>query len=189
MIILARLHYLFVPPLVILGVPTAALLGQNLPAMALVVVTGLTGTLLRRRKLVVLASASLLTLLVWGKIGVDLLKVSPPDTAVFLVEFGSVVFFLEASLAVLAFNRSLRNLERKEDELSKALEQRLGQWLRSQVSRQSVIGIGSIGLSVLLLPLAGLTSISSPDLPLTAVLLLLAVVALLFLVTHRREPD
>jgi hypothetical protein len=149
---------------------------------------GLAGSLFQKRRLALLASASLLSLLIWGKIAVDLTKGTSPDTAVFLVEFGMIMFFLEAVNVVLTFNKSLQDLESKEDELSKALEERLRGWLRSQISRQGMIGVGSIGLSVVLLPLAGLTSISVNDLSLTAGLLLLAVVALLFLVTHHREP-
>jgi hypothetical protein len=186
--LLVRVHYLFLSPLVILSIPSEALLGQNLAAMVVAMVIGLAGSLLQKRRLTLLASASLLSLLIWGKIVTDLAKGAPPDTAVFLVEFGMILFFLEAVLVVLTFNKSLRDLESKEDQLSKSLEERLRGWLRSQISRQGMIGVGSIGLSVVLLPLAGLTSISVNDLSLTAGLLLLAVVVLLFLVTHHREP-
>ncbi len=182
-------HYLLLAPLIILGIPSEALLSQNLAILVLVLLTGLAGTILRRRQLATLVSSSLLLLLVWGKAATDLLHEGPPDTAVFLIEFGLLVFLMEANNVVFAFYDSCRELEEKKDELSKAHETQLQLWLRNQLSRQSKIAVGSIGLSVALLPLAGFTSISSNQLPLTATLLLLAIVALLFLVTHRREPE
>ncbi len=184
---LVRVHYLFLAPLIILGIPTRALLNQNILVLSLVVLAGLAGTLLARRRPALLVTAGLLSLLIWGKVAVDLLKDNPPDTAVFLVEFGMVLFFMEANVVVLTFSRSRKELG-KQDELSQALEERLRVWLRNQLSHQGRIGIGSIGLSIILLPLAGFTSISSSQLPLTGALLLLAIVAFLFLVTHRREP-
>jgi len=185
---LVRTHYLYLSPLITLGILPEALLNQNLPVLVAVSLVGLAGTVLEEKRLTILASASLLVLVVWGKIAVDLSKARPPDTAVFLLEFGTVLFLMEASLSVSTFYSSRRDLEEKEDELSRALEARLRLWLEKQLSRQGKIAIGSIGLSVLLLPLAGFTSISSYQPPLTATLLLLALVALLFLVTHRREP-
>ncbi len=184
---LVRVHYLFLAPLIILGIPTRALLNQNILVLFLVVLAGLGGTLLARRQLALFVTAGLLSLLIWGKVAVDLLKGNPPDTAVFLVEFGMVLFFMEANVVVLTFRTSRKELGKK-DELSQALEERLRVWLRNQLSHQGRIGIGSIGLSIILLPLAGFTSISSSQLPLTGALLLLAIVAFLFLVTHRREP-
>ncbi len=117
------------------------------------------------------------------------MKVKPPDTAAFLVEFGMVVYFMEANKVVLTFDKSHEELKKKEDDFSKALEARLTVWLRNQLSRQGRIAIGSIGLSLVLLLLAGFTSISTGQLPLTGALLLLAIIALLFLVTYRREPE
>ena len=96
---------------------------------------------------------------------------------------------MEANSVVATFYASHRGLGEKKDELSQVLEARLRLWLRNQLSRQGGIAIGSIGLSVVLLPLAGLTSISSSELSVTGALLFLAIVALLFLVTHRREPE
>lgn len=187
--VLVRFHYLFLSPLIVSGVPSEALLNQNLFILVLVILAGVAGTIFQRRRLVLLASASLLSLLVWGKIAADLLKATPPDTAVFLVQFGMILFLMEASFGVMTFARLRAELEEKEDELSRDLMGRLMLWMRNQLSRQSKIAVGSIGLSVLLLPLAGFTSISSGQLPLTATLLLLAIVAFLFLVTHRREPE
>ncbi len=179
---------MFLSPLIILGITPEALGNQNLTILVLIVLTGLAGIIVQRRQLATFASASLLGLLVWGKIAADLLKASPPDSAVLLVEFGMVVFLMEANSAVSTFYASHRELAEKKDELSQVLEARLRLWLRNQLSRQGGIAIGSIGLSVVLLPLAGLTSISSSELPVTGALLFLAIVALLFLVTHRREP-
>jgi len=185
---LVRVHYLLLSPLIILGITPEAVGNQNLIIIVLVVLTGLAGMIIRRRQLATLASASLLGLLLWGKIAADLLKASPPDSALFLVEFGMVIFFMEGNSVVSTFYASHREMAEKKDELSQVLEVRLRLWLRNQLSRQGGIAIGSIGLSVVLLPLAGLTSISSSELPVTGALLFLAIVALLFLVTHRREP-
>jgi len=157
--------------------------------MFLVILSGLAGNVLGRGRLSMLASSSLLGLLIWGRVAGDLLKIRPPDTAVFLVEFGMVVFLMEANRVALAFEKSCGELEKREDEFSKALEVRLKGWLQNQLSRQGRIAVGSIGLSLGLLLLAGFTSISTGQLPLTGALLLVAIIALLFLVTYRREPE
>jgi hypothetical protein len=183
-----RYHYLFLTPLIILFIPAQALLNLNILVLFLVALSGLAGNILGKKRASILASVSLLGLLIWGRAAEDLLKITPPDTAFFLVEFGMVVFFMEANIVVLAFDNSYEELRKREDELSNALEVRLKVWLKNQLSRQGKIAIGSIGLSLVLLPLAGFTSISTGQLPLTGALLLLAIIALLFLVTYRREP-
>src|SRR5207249_3490495 len=108
--VLVRLHHLFLAPLIIIGIPSEALLNQNPSLLGLVLLAGLAGTILRRRQLSILASASLLILLVWGKAATDLLHEAAPDTALFLIEFGLVVFLLEANIVVFTFDDSRREL-------------------------------------------------------------------------------
>jgi hypothetical protein len=184
-----KFHYLFLAPLVLFSTPPQGLLGLNILVLILVTVSGMAGNLLARKQLSTLASIALLCLLVWGRVADDLFSFKPPDTAIFLVEFGMVLFLMEANLVLLTFETAHRAHRGRSDELSNALEARLWIWLRNQFSRQGKIALGSLGISLALLPLAGFTSISSEQLPLTGALLLIAVIALLFLVTYRREPE
>ncbi len=187
--LLAKVHYLFLAPLIVLGLVSLPVLGETVLGAAVVVAAGLSGTILGRKGLVLIASAGLLLLLVSGKVALDLFRVGSQDTAVLLVEFGMVLFFMEAALVVADYDKTKRDFEGKGDEMSQVLVVHLGDWLRNLLSRQGKIALGSIGLSILLVPLAGFTSISSGQLPLTGALVLIAIVALLFLVTHRREPE
>ncbi len=139
-----KFHFLFLAPLVLFSIPLQGLLGLNIPVLILITVSGISGNLLARKRFSTLASIALVCLLVWGRVADDLFNVKPPDTAIFLVEFGM---------------------------------------------RQGKIAVGSLGISLALLPLAGFTSISTQQLPITGALLLIAVIALLFLVTYRREPE
>ncbi len=183
------MHYLFLAPIVIFGIASSALLDQSVLVLSVIALTGLTGAIIGRKSLMIIASVALLSLLIWGKVAADLWKTSQPDTGFFLVQFGVVLFFMEADLVLLTYKKSYEELAMREDQLSAAIERGLGIWLRNNLSRQGEIAVGSIGLSLLLLPLAGFTSISSSQLPLTGALLLLAITALFFLVTHRREPE
>jgi len=184
-----KFHFLFLAPLVLFSIPPQGLLALNIPVLILITVSGMAGNLLARKRLSTLASIALVCLLLWGRVAGDLFNVKPPDTAIFLVEFGMVLFLMEANLVLLTFETAHRAHREKNDELSNALEARLWIWLRNQFSRQGRIAVGSLGISLALLPLAGFTSISTEQLPLTGALLLIAVIALLFLVTYRREPE
>lgn len=184
-----KFHFLFLAPLVIFSIPPQSLLGLNIPVLILMMVSGMAGNLLARKRFSSLTSIALLCLLVWGRVADDLFNIKPPDTAIFLVEFGMVLFLMEANLVLQTFETVHRTHRGKNDELSNALETRLWIWLRNQFSRQGKIAVGSLGISLALLPFAGFTSISIEQLPLTGALLLIAVIALLFLVTYRREPE
>jgi len=186
---ITRLHYLFLVPLILLITPSRAILGMNLPVIGVLTISGLAGNFAGKRPISLLTSISLLFILVWGKVAQDLLRTGPPDTAAFLIEFGMTIFLMEANLVVLTFYKTNDDLKRKDDELSMILHQGLINWVRNQLSLQGMIAIGSLGLSLVLLPIAGLTSISTTELPLTGGLLLVAIIALLFLVTYRREPE
>ena len=144
--------------------------------------------ILEKQALATAASLSLLGLLIFGKAAGGVLKASPPDTAVLVVEFALVVFLLEASLVVSTFNREYSRLKAKQDELSSTLRMHLREWLGGQLSGQAKLSIVTLALSIGLLPVAGFTSIPSNQIIVSSTLALLAVLVLLFLVTHRREP-
>ena len=187
-VLLVRLQHLFLSPLVALAVPGPLLLDQNLLVMMALASLGLVGMMVNRQALATAASLFLLGLLILGKAAGSVLKTSPPDTAVLVVEFTLVVFFLEASLVVSTFNREYSRLRGKEDELSSTLRTGLHGWLRGQLAGQAKLGLVTLGLSIGLLPLAGFTSIPSNQIIVSSTLALLAIVVLMFLVTHRREP-
>ncbi len=150
---------------------------------------GLAGTFSGRAYLAGFASVSLLALLAWGKASETVLKTGAQDTAVLLIKFVLILFFMEASSAVIAFNKAYRKLQNKEDEMSQKQRSWLVGWLRGLLSRQGKVSLASAGLSIVLLPLAGFTSTGNTQLAFTATILFLAVIVLLFLLTHRREPE
>ncbi len=153
-----------------------------------VAVVGLTGTVSGRRYLATIGSLSLLMLLVWGKASENILKTGAEDTAVLLIEFMMILFFMEASSTVLTFNRAFESLREKDDEISQRQKGWLVSWLKGLLSRQGKVSLAATALSIALLPLAGFTSISNSQLVVTATILFLAVVVLLFLLIYRREP-
>lgn len=184
-----RLHHLFLSPLVVFTVPPAALLEQSGPVALLVALTGSAGMLLHQRRLAQLGSMSLLGLLIWGKVAVDLFRSSPPDTAILLVEFTAILFLMEASTVILTFDRAREGLKTRNDEMSQAQQAQLVNWATGQMSRQGKLALAAVLLSITLLPLASATSISINQLAVSGFLVLLAVLLLLFLLTYRREPE
>jgi len=187
-VLLVRLQHMFLSPIVALAVPGPLLLNQNLLIMMALASLGLVGMMVDRQALATAASLFLLGLLILGKAAGTVLKTSPPDTAVLVVEFTLVVFFLEASFVVSTFNREYSRLRGRGDELSSTLRTGLHRWLRGQLAGQAKLGLVTLGLSIGLLPLAGFTSIPSNQIIISSTLALLAIVVLMFLVTHRREP-
>ena len=124
-----------------------------------------------------------------GKVWIDLARASAPDTAVLLVQFVSVIFFMEASRVVLSFDKELSELGGRMDEGARAVIERSETWVRGQLTRQARLSIGALGLSLVLLVLGGLTSVSINQIAFSAILVLLVVGALVFLITQRREPE
>lgn len=186
--VLVRLQHAFLAPLVLLAIPPAALFQQSVLFILVVAVVGLTGTVSGRRYLATIGSLSLLMLLVWGKASENILKTGAEDTAVLLIEFMMILFFMEASSTVLTFNRAFESLREKDDEISQRQKGWLVSWLKGLLSRQGKVSLAATALSIALLPLAGFTSISNSQLVVTATILFLAVVVLLFLLIYRREP-
>lgn len=186
---LVRLHYLFLAPWIVFAVPSVVFFGLQFPVVLIVSVVGLLGMLGEREALARGASLSLFALIIAGKVGGDLLGATAPDTAVLLVQFVAVVFFMEASRVVLSFDGENGELAGKHDELSGDLMGKLVEWVQGQLAGQARIMLVALGLSLLLLVIGGFTSVSINQIGFSAALVLVVVGVLLFLVTQRREPE
>jgi hypothetical protein len=184
-----RLQSLFLAPWIVFGVPSQVFLGLGTLIVLVIVIVGLAGMFGKEQSLATLASVLLLVVLVAGKVGIDLSRAPNPDTAVLLVQFVAVIFFLEASSTVLSFDEETRELGGRTDDMSQAIKDRLGVWVRGQLSRQGRLMIGTLGLSLVLLVLGGFSSVSINQLAFSAILVVLVVGSLLFLITQRREPE
>jgi len=184
-----RLHYLLLAPWIIFDIPSQVIFGLQLPALVIVSGIGLLGMLGRREVLARGASLSLLALVIWGKVGVDIIGGAASDTAVLLVQFVAVVFLMEASRVVLVFDRENSELVEKPDELSQGLRRKLALWAQGQLVGQARIMVAVLGLSLTLLVVGGFGSVSVNQLVFSAILVLLVVGALVFLITQRREPE
>jgi hypothetical protein len=176
-------------PWVVFAIPSLVLFGLQVPVVLAVSGVGLLGMLGKKVVLVRGASLSMFCLIIGGKVGVDVLGASAPDTAVLLVQFVAVIFFLEASRVILSFDGEKGELAGKQDELSRGLMVRLVEWAQGQLVGQARIMLVALGLSLVLLLLGGFTSVSINQLGFSAALVLVVVGVLLFLVTNRREPE
>jgi len=187
--VLVRLHYLVLAPWVIIGIPSLVSSGLHVPTMLIVSAVGLLGMLGKEEIFARGASVSLAGLIIGGKVVGDVLGSAAPDTAVLLVQFVAVIFFMEASRVVLSFDGESRELAGKYDELSMGLMRKLVEWTQGQLVGQARIMLVVLGLSLVLLLVGGFTSISINQLGFSAGLVLVVVGVLLFLVTNRREPE
>jgi len=176
-------------PWIVLAVPSQVFLGLGILIVLVVGFLGLSGMFAKKQELAILASIMLLVLLIAGKVGIDLARAPATDTAVLLLQFVAVIFFMEASRVVLSFDKEMGELAGKTDDMSEAVRERLAMWVRGQLSRQARLMIGALGLSLVLLVFGGFTSVSINQPVLSAILVLLVVGALLFLITQRREPE
>jgi len=176
-------------PWIVLSIPLEVLFGLGILIVFAIAIVGLLGMFSKRQKLASFASLALLATIIAGKVGTDLARVAAPDTLVLLVQFVAVIFFVEASRAVLSFDKESDELGEKEDEVSEAVRRRLDVWVGGQLSRQMRLIMGALGLSLLLLVLGGFASISLNEPVVSALLVMLVVVGLLFLITQRREPE
>jgi len=174
---------------VIFAIPSLVLAGLQVPVVLIVSGVGLWGMLRNKEILARGASLSLIASVVGGKVGEDVLGVEAPDTAVLLVQFVAVIFFMEASRVVLSFSDENRELAGKRDEFSLALMGRLAEWTQGQLVSQARIMIIALGLSLVLLLVGGFFNISINQLGFSAGLVLVVVVVLLYLITNRREPE
>jgi len=187
--LVVRLHYLVLVPWIVLAIPSQVLLGLGILLVLVIMSVGLYGMLTKKQMSVTLASVALLLVLLAGKVGSDLARAPAPDTAVLLVQFVSVIFFMEASRVVLSFDRESSELGGRTDEGARAVIERSEKWVRGQLVGQARLSIGALGLSLVLLVLGGFTSVSINHLAFSAILVLVVVGALLFLITQRREPE
>jgi hypothetical protein len=150
---------------------------------------GSLGMLFKRRDVVSATSLSLLVLLVYGKTIVDVLKLGQPDTAVLLLQFSGIIFLMEAGRTVLAFDEENSILNVKDDEVSRSISGCLAGWTQGQLLEQGKIAILSIVLSLALLVVGSIASVAFNQLFFSAVLVILSIGVLLFVLTHRREPE
>jgi hypothetical protein len=185
---IVRVNYLFIPPWIILGIPSVALFQQSALFAILIAAIGLMGTFFGRGKMAFLASFSLLSLLVWEKAAGDLFGLAAPDTAVFMLQFMGVLFFMEASGVVLTFDWTNKTLRSKQDAISLAARQKVLDWTLGQLFQLGKLTLAAVGLSLGLLVLGSIVSVSFNQLAFTGILVLGSVVAILFLLTNRREP-
>jgi len=183
-----RIHYVFLSPWIVFGIPSHVLFGLQLPVALIVSGIGLLGMLGKRALVAGDASLSLLVLVIGGRVGTDIVGGPASDTAVLLVQFVAVVFFIEASKVVLVFDRENAELVDKPDELSQGLRRKLAKWAQGQLVSQARITIAALGLSLALLVVGGFSSVSVNQLVFSGGLALVAVGVLLFLLTNRREP-
>ena len=186
---LVRLHYLFLAPWIVFAISSVVFFELQFLVVLIVSVVGMLGMMGKRAVLARSASLSLFGLIIAGKVGGDFLGAAAPDTAVLLVQFVAVIFFMEASRVVLLFDEENGELAGKHDELSKDLMGKLVEWAHGQLVGQARIILVALGLSLLLLVIGGFTSVSINQLGFSAALVLVVVGVLLFLVTQRREPE
>jgi len=145
--------------------------------------------MLRSRPTVWLASASLLLLLIWGKVARDLYGLPGPDSALLLLQFMLVIFLMEASTTTLTFDHTIKQLAGKDDNLSAIARARVTEWERVQLLNLGKLTIASFGLTLGLLILGSLVSVSINQIAFSGILVLAAFVAIFILLTYRREPE
>lgn len=183
-----RFHLLFLAPWIVLSVPSQVFLGLGTVLVLLVVGLGLTGMIARMTTMATLANVALLGALVAGRVGTDLDRLPSQDTAVLLIQFMSIIFFMEAMRATSSYDSETRILGGRTDESTQLVRIRLQGWVRGQLSQQARLAVGALGLSLFLLVLGGLTSVSINQVAFSATLVLIVVGVLLFIITQRREP-
>ena len=183
-----RANYVFLVPAIIFSIPSAALFGQSVLIALPLIVIGLAGVLTRRSSLASLTSAALLGLIIWGRVASDVWRLGGLDTALLLVEFLVVILLMEFSNVTIKFDALDQQLKNKEDEISEQSRVRLIKWARTQFTSLGKLFAAAFALSLGLLVIGDLVSVSIDQIAFSAILVLVAVVALLVLVTYRREP-
>jgi hypothetical protein len=184
-----KINHVFLVPLIILSLPPAALFQEQIPIVSILAVLGLAGMLTLKSTATSMTSWSLLGLIIWGKVAADLYNLPSLDTALLLFEFMLVILLMEASNATMSFEKSYRRLEAKNDEISAQSRLLLVEWVRSQLlSLGELIGT-AFGLSLGLLVAGDLVSVSFGQIAVSGILVLVAVIALLIILTYGREPE
>ena len=142
----------------------------------------------RNRRASSIASSILLFVIIWGKVGSDLYGLTAPDTAVLLLQFLATIFLMEASTSAIVY-RSTSDQISKTGEVSETSRTSLNRWAVDHFSGLAKLFIAGFLLSLGLVVVGSIISISVSQLALSAALALGAVVAILFLLTYRREPQ
>jgi hypothetical protein len=144
--------------------------------------------LTRNRTATTIASSILLFLILWSKVASDLQGLSSPDTAVLLLQFLATIFLMEASTTVILY-RSTSSQILKSNDVSETTRARLNRWVLGQLTGLAKLFLGAFLLSLALLVIGSTISVAVNQLFLSGALALGAVVATLFLLTYRREPE
>jgi hypothetical protein len=186
--VIVRLHVLLLAPWIVLAVPSQVFRGLGILLILAIAGVELTGMLARMTTLTTLASVALIGALVAGKVGMDLDGLPSQDTAILMIQFVSIIFFMEATRSLLSFDDETRELGERTDESTQLIISKLEAWVKGQLGRQARLTVGALGLSLFLLVLGGLTSISITQATFSASLVLVVVGVLLFIITQRREP-
>jgi hypothetical protein len=184
-----RVNYAFLVPWIVLTLPSAALFQQQWYIMSILVIVGLSGMLLGIRRAASATSAALIVLIIWGKVATDLFALPGPDSAYLLLEFMAVIFLMEASNTTLTMTSALTKLTGKDDDISSAARIRLTRWMSAQLASLGKLVAGGFGLALGLLLIGGFVNVAFNQLAFSGVLVLAAVVAILILLTYRREPE
>ncbi|HVH15953.1 MAG TPA: hypothetical protein VNA15_09595 [Candidatus Angelobacter sp.] len=183
-----KINYLLLAPWIILSLPPLAIGQQQILVTSLVATFGLMGMMLGNRSVVLSVSASLLLLIVWGKIVADIYGLPGPDSALLLLQFMLVIFLMEASTTALAFDGKIKELRGRDDDLSALAIKRVGEWARVQLFSLGKLTTAAFGLSLGLVIFGSLVSVSVDQLAFSGFLVLASVVAIFILLTYRREP-
>ena len=176
-------------PLIVISLPTVALLGQGILITLVLVAVGSAGMLTGNSGLSSFTSVALLGLIVWGRVASDIWGLGGFDTALLLLEFFLVIFLMEASSAAIVFDLINRKLRYKTDDLTVEARIRLIEWARSQFLGLGKLIAAAFVLSLSLLVVGDLVSVSVNQIIFSAILVVVAVAALLVLVTFGREPE
>lgn len=186
---LLKINHVFLVPWILFSIPSAALFQQQVFLIAILAVVGLAGMLTGNPAAATSVSVSLLGLLVWGKVASDLYGIPGPDSAFFLLQFMVVVLLMEASNTKLTLDAAYKQLQGRNDEISAEARKRMIEWAKAQLLSLGKLTTAAFLLSLGLLVLGGFLSVSINQLAFSGALVLVAVVALLILLTYRREPE
>jgi hypothetical protein len=184
-----RINHAFLVPLILFSIPSAVLFQQQILLVAIISVVGLGGMLTTTPQAATAASASLLALIVWGKVASDLYGLPGPDSALLLLQFMLVILLMEASNAELVMDSNFNRLKGRYDVVSEGARMQVVEWTRSQLLNLGKLTTGAFFLSLVLLVLGSLASVSITQIAFTGGLVIAAVVALLILLVYRREPE
>ena len=162
---------------------------QQLYILLILVIVGLAGMLLRLPRAAHAASATLLILIIWGKVATDLFALPAMDSALLLLQFLAVIFLMEASSTTLTMEGVRLKLQGKDDDVSRAARVRLLKWTSAQLGSLAKLAVGGFGLALALLLIGGFVNLAINQLAFSGILVIASVVAILVLLTYRREPE